>query len=933
METSSYQYGVDLKRGSVLGNYSLLEYIGGGGEAQIWSAWDERREKIVALKVVSMLGQTIDPESRAVLEFKHKIDLIGGLDHPNILPVFDPSFTQHHIYCGMRYICNGSLADRLLAGSFSLADTMQITSQIVSALTYLHKHGIVHRDIKPSNILVDSQDRIYLTDFGLAKLLIQETMPLHTGRGTGPYAPFEQYALAEVTPQSDIYSLGILIYEMLTGRLPWDGQMSLAKRQKDTNDVLPDPRDLKPDLPKSISDALRQMTAFIWIERPATAAEAFELLLEAVSDETDKYSLEIAAQQKMVETSLDKIDARSLLHNFLSRWEGERQEFPARLTHLAFIDVNIRKEIERGRPADPELCSFMLRGAFAHAYSLEYWWQAVEDPHERLQVCFQALENEDQATINRVLDMMVGNPEVLRQDGGLPQHGRERLVDLAVSGQDSGLRRNALEALQIATQGATRWQTAGENHALGEQLAKLVLGDPDLSDQAAGLIGKQGHTSAVRILLDSEMDQERLVEVLDTIRQTAGSLPGDVPFELKRKVTGLAIRRQFADDTNIFSLPRLLIGLILGSLISILMLFGAFSSADAHMRDAMLSPFPVSNIVTIVEVNDATLERYGRWDSWPRRLHAELIDRLLQDGARAIVFDIIFASKTSDDDLLAQAMRRGDNVVQPVMGQGDAYQDVEGTFRFDSRLLPTANLLAASKAIGHTNVVHDADGYVRRMPTTIQVSDGRYPSLALAALEVYLGLERQIGRFPEPVNGRLDFAGRRIPVGKNGEMLINFAGTPAQAEGSAYQRMSYQSIIDHDEDPALIKDKIILIGITATAGPDVYLTPVSQGRPMTGIEILANTIETIWSGRFIRRPTQIVRMVILIALGALIGILSKQPGRGLLLVGIVALVYFIAANALFDSQGVLLDILYPFLTILISFIGAMGYRFSITRRA
>ena len=164
-------------------------------------------------------------------------------------------------------------------------------------------------------------------------------------------------------------------------------------------------------------------------------------------------------------------------------------------------------------------------------------------------------------------------------------------------------------------------------------------------------------------------------------------------------------------------------------------------------------------------------------------------------------------------------------------------------------------------------------------------------------------------------------------------MLINFAGPPAQAEESTYQRLSYQSVIDHNENPALIKDKIVLIGITATAGPDVYLTPVSQGRPMTGIEILANTIETVWSGRFIRRPTQGARMVILIALGALVGLVSKQPGRGLLLVGVVTGVYFFAANALFDSGGVLLDMLYPFLTILISFIGAMGYRFSIMRRA
>jgi serine/threonine protein kinase len=119
MEAFNNQQGIELRRGNRLGNYILLEYIGGGGEAQIWSVWDEQRKKIIALKIVSLLGQVIDPDSRALIEFTRQIDLIGDLDHPNILPFYESGTTQHQIYCGMRYISGGSLADRLMAGPFS----------------------------------------------------------------------------------------------------------------------------------------------------------------------------------------------------------------------------------------------------------------------------------------------------------------------------------------------------------------------------------------------------------------------------------------------------------------------------------------------------------------------------------------------------------------------------------------------------------------------------------------------------------------------------------------------------------------------------------------------------------------------------------------------------------------------------------------------
>ena len=140
----------------------------------------------------------------------------------------------------MRYSSAGTLVNLLAKGPLSLDNMMRLTAQVCSALEYLHKLGILHRDIKPSNIMLDWRQRAYLSDFGLAKQLLQETRPLHTGRGTGPYAPYEQHAMLTAVPQSDIYSLGVMIYELLVGKLPWEGTESLALQQGRKFVELPD---------------------------------------------------------------------------------------------------------------------------------------------------------------------------------------------------------------------------------------------------------------------------------------------------------------------------------------------------------------------------------------------------------------------------------------------------------------------------------------------------------------------------------------------------------------------------------------------------------------------------------------------------------------------------------------------------------------------
>lgn len=212
---------LEIQRGFQLGAYTLLEQIGKGGEAVVWSALDSMRKRLVAIKL--MLADENDPVAASMVpaNFEREVHLVASLEHPHILPMYEFGMAESFSYFVMAYKGFGTVQGWLADGSLSLLKVARTAKQILSALAYLHARGIVHRDIKPSNILLDSQKRVYLADFGLAKQLSQSTMALHTGRGTGPYAPYEQQAYHSITQQSDFFSLGVVLYQMITGELPW----------------------------------------------------------------------------------------------------------------------------------------------------------------------------------------------------------------------------------------------------------------------------------------------------------------------------------------------------------------------------------------------------------------------------------------------------------------------------------------------------------------------------------------------------------------------------------------------------------------------------------------------------------------------------------------------------------------------------------------
>ncbi|MBK8903303.1 MAG: CHASE2 domain-containing protein [Anaerolineaceae bacterium] len=917
----------ELKRGYQLGIYTLLEQIGKGGEAAVWSGFDNLRKRIVAVKVIS-LDQS-DPVAASLVpaNFEREVHLVASLEHPHILPMYEFGMAESFSYFVMAYKGVGTLANWIKIGPLSLVEIAKMTQQVLSALAYLHQRGIVHRDIKPSNVLLDSQKRAYLADFGLAKRLSQSTRVLHTGRGTGPYAPYEQQASDSITMQSDIFSVGVVLYEMLTGQLPWEAQFSLASMQKKGGEVLPDPRMLNPNCPQEITEVLRWFTSFRWQERPQSAESAYAAFYKALPPQVQQQVGESLLLKPEREEVVLAQDASHYLDVYQFDWQ-EEMPYPASLTHLAFVEAYYNRFQSA---LDEKTLRFLLRGALVHDYQLAHWWK-LADPALRWQVSLAALAGESDDVMARVLSLLLREPAGVVPTAVAGSASLEKLIDLATHAKEWRLRRDSLNALAHLLPQASAWQPVGISHRGDARLAQLALEEGTQARLAVIILGALQSETAVQTLLQAYETGSRSqsLNVLQQIWERAGSLPREVPPAIRARLWGRWLQERLLDDPEGLSASRLLIGFGAALLVSLMLGLGLFAIPQGQTQDVLMLPYEPSGIVTIVEVDDESLAQYGRWDQWPRSLHAELITQLQAAGTKTIVFDFVFASETADDARLAEVMAAAGNVVQPLLVQGDAFHDLTGRLRYTGRVLPQPEFVDAGAGLGHTSILHDADGYIRRTPTLVAIDGQEYESLAMVTLHNYLGSASDELAVVE--NGRLSLLGRQIPVDEDGEMRIYYAGPPAEAAQSTFPMVSYQDVLAGTAPEELLRGKIVLVGITATAEPDRYLTPVSDGRPMYGVEILANVIESIWSERFVRVPGTAVQVLILWGLGLLVGLVCTRPVTGFVLAFSIAAFYFLLAGWLFDLTGIMLDLFFPFLAIAFSYSMVTVYRYAVEVR-
>ena len=279
-----------------IGIYEVKSELGRGGMATVYRAYDPRFEREVAVKVLPSELLHADPQFR--LRFEREAKIIAQLEHSAIVPVYDVGEANGQPYFVMRYMTGGSLSDRIKAGGLTMDDAVRILGTIAPGLDEAHANGIVHRDIKPSNILFDKRGNPYISDFGIAKLSQAQAGNV-TGSaiiGTPAYMAPEQAQGIEVDGRADIYSLGIILFEMLTGKQPYEADTPMAVAIKHITDPVPHIRQTNPQLPESMDAIIQKAMAKDKAQRFSTAIEMTNALREAARGDPTKVQAKVVAQ-------------------------------------------------------------------------------------------------------------------------------------------------------------------------------------------------------------------------------------------------------------------------------------------------------------------------------------------------------------------------------------------------------------------------------------------------------------------------------------------------------------------------------------------------------------------------------------------------------------------------------------------------------------
>ncbi len=324
--------------GQTLGQYRVIEQIGAGGMASVFKAYQPGLDRDVALKVLPpSFAKTGDFSERFVREAR----AIGNLHHPNILPVYDSGQDKGYSYLAMRYIPNAStLANEMGQGPLKTERIIDLITQIGAALDYAHRAGVIHRDIKPSNVLMDG-DWALLSDFGLAKMVERsiELTDTGVGMGTPAYMSPEQGMGKKVDHRTDIYSLGIILFEMLTGQVPHKAETPIATVMKRINEPLPLPRSLNPNIPEAVERVILKALAVDPEQRFDRAGEMAQALKAAFGDQPEEVLPEVSGTYVQPESRTAAPGADSTAAETIAPKKSEVGKFALPINVFGFVGI------------------------------------------------------------------------------------------------------------------------------------------------------------------------------------------------------------------------------------------------------------------------------------------------------------------------------------------------------------------------------------------------------------------------------------------------------------------------------------------------------------------------------------------------------------------------------------------------------------------
>jgi serine/threonine protein kinase len=287
--------------GKQFGSYQIISPFGEGGMATVYKAYQPSMDRFVALKVLPRFHSS-DPEFLG--RFEQEAKALAQLQHLHILSVYDYGEAEGYTYFVMPLMQDGNLTELLSREQLTLERVNQIISQVGSALEYAHTRGFIHRDVKPSNILLDESGNCMLMDFGIAKIIEGSKEFTRTGGvlGTPAYmSPEQGSGRKKIDHKSDIYSLGIILYEMVTGRPPYEAETPIAIIFKHVHDPLPPPSSIKTDVPEDVERVILKSLA----KDPNDRYETVREMMDALSMAVNRITLRVEPEPDPYSTMLE----------------------------------------------------------------------------------------------------------------------------------------------------------------------------------------------------------------------------------------------------------------------------------------------------------------------------------------------------------------------------------------------------------------------------------------------------------------------------------------------------------------------------------------------------------------------------------------------------------------------------------------------------
>jgi serine/threonine protein kinase len=355
------------------GRFRLEEQVGSGGMSSVYRAFDPTLERHVAIK---LMHRDISNDADQLERFRREARAVAQLNHPHVVTVIDAGEDDGAPFIVFEYVEGETLKDRIRRlGRLPVAEAVAYAVEIGRALECAHEHMLVHRDVKPQNVLIDPDGRAKVTDFGIARSLEAQGLTA-TGRvlGTTDYVSPEQALGREVTAQSDIYSLGIVLYEMLTGEAPFQADTQVAVAMKHVRDPLPDVQRRRPEISAALAAVVERSTAKETKNRYATVSEMVHDLEEVLAIEAARTGHATGEATTVLQSLSDDT----------ADFAPQRLRHPRRTLFisaavLAILAATIaiyatRTEKGPGRPAIPHtrgLSVVKLSGDAAHDYDPE----------------------------------------------------------------------------------------------------------------------------------------------------------------------------------------------------------------------------------------------------------------------------------------------------------------------------------------------------------------------------------------------------------------------------------------------------------------------------------------------------------------------------------------------------------------------------------